>query len=81
MKRILFVISTLNYGGAQRALANMSLKLSEKYEIDFLLNDSNDISYEYSGNIIDLGVKGVENRSSIFYQFKVFVKDLLNCMN
>ena len=74
MKKVLLVISTLNYGGAQRAFANMSLKLSQTYQIDFLLNDSKDITYEYHGNIIDLGIGTKENRSSIFYQIKVFLK-------
>lgn len=74
MKRILMVISTLNFGGAQRAFANMSLAFPEEYEVDFLLNDTNNISYDYKGGIIDLGLKEPADRSSLLYQLKVFVK-------
>lgn len=74
MKRVLMVISSLNYGGAQRALANMSLAFPEEYQVDFLLNDSKDISYDYCGNIIDLGIKTVSDRTNLFYQLRVFTK-------
>lgn len=74
MKRILMVISTLNFGGAQRAFANMSLAFPKEYEIDFLLNDTNNISYDYKGKIIDLEIREPSDRSSLLYQLKVFVK-------
>lgn len=74
MKRVLLVISSLNYGGAQRALANMSLAFPEEYQVDFLLNDSEDISYDYRGNIIDLGIKPVRDRTNLLYQIHVFIK-------
>lgn len=74
MKRILMVISTLNFGGAQRAFANMSLSLSDEYEIDFLLNDTNNISYDYKGNILDLQMKEPADRTGLLYQAQVFIK-------
>lgn len=74
MKKILLVISSLNFGGAQRAFSNMSLAFPEKYQIDFLLNDTKNISYDYRGKIIDLGIKEASDRSDLFYQLKVFIK-------
>lgn len=76
-KKILFVISTLNTGGAQRAFANISMRLSENYECDFLLNDTEDISYPYKGNLLSLGLKPQKDKTKLWYQFKVFWKRLL----
>ena len=73
-KKILFVISTLNTGGAQRAFANLSMGLSEKYECDFLLNDTENISYPYTGNLLSLGLKPEKNKTKLWYQLKVFGK-------
>ena len=73
-KKLIFMVSTLNTGGAQRALANMSLVFPQAYEIDFLLNDAQDICYEYKGNIIDLGLKPQKDKTNLFYQMKVFLK-------
>lgn len=74
MKKILFVISTLNTGGAQRAFANMSLGLPDGWQADFLLNDSENICYPYHGNIISLGVKPQKDKTKFTYQLKVFAK-------
>lgn len=68
------MVSTLNTGGAQRALANMSLAFPETYEIDFLLNDAQNICYEYRGNIIDLGLEPQEDKTNLLYQLRVFIK-------
>lgn len=73
-KRILFVVSTLNTGGAQRVLANISLGFPETWECDFLLNDSSEITYPYRGNIITLGMLPREDKTSVLYQAKVFVR-------
>ena len=74
MPKILLLISTLNTGGAQRAFANMSLAFPKEYEIDFMLNDAEEISYEYRGNIIDLGLKPQKDKTNLFYQAKVWMK-------
>lgn len=76
-KKILFVISTLNTGGAQRAFANISMGLPEKYECDFLLNDTENISYPYKGNLLNLGLKPEKDKTKLWYQFKVFWKRVL----
>ena len=74
MKKILFVISTLNTGGAQRAFSNIIMELPEEYEINILLNDSENIVYPYKGKIIDLGIAPEKNKTKITYQIKVFIK-------
>ena len=74
MKRVLFVISSLDTGGAQRALSNIVTNFSDEYEIDILLNDKEHIVYPYRGTILDLGLKIPENRESLVYQLKVFIK-------
>ncbi len=73
-KKLIFMVSTLNTGGAQRALANMSLVFPDAYEIDFLLNDAQNICYEYKGNIIDLGLRPRKDKTNLFYQLNVFLR-------
>lgn len=73
-KKVLFILSTLNTGGAQRAFSNVIMGLPDDWEIDILLNDACDIVYPYKGNIIDLGFLPKANKNSVFYQGKVFVK-------
>lgn len=73
-KKLIFMVSTLNTGGAQRALANMSLAFPDAYEIDFLLNDAQNICYEYKGNIIDLGLPPQKDKTNLFYQLNVFLR-------
>lgn len=48
------LVRCLKEGGAERAAANLSKDLSEKYNVYILLFDGKDISYPYSGTIIDL---------------------------
>ena len=74
MKRIAFLISSLDTGGAQRAVSNITLNWPDEYEIDLILNSDKNIKYPYKGNIITLDVSEPKKRTSIFYQIKVFVK-------
>ena len=37
-KRVLFVVSSLNTGGAQRIVSNITSNFPEDWEIDILLN-------------------------------------------
>lgn len=75
--KILLVVSTLSSGGAQRAFANMSIGFPKEWEFDFLLNDSQDITYSYRGKIFDLGFKPRKNKHSLYYQICVFVKRII----
>ena len=73
-KRVLFVVSSLNTGGAQRIVSNITSNFPEDWEIDILLNSSDNITYPYKGNIISLKMKEPKNRASISYQLRVFIK-------
>ena len=74
MKKILFVVSTLNTGGAQKVLSNLVMNLPGEYEADILLNDAENIVYPYKGNIISLGFKPRLNKLNLLYQIRVFVR-------
>lgn len=73
-KRILFVTATLEIGGVQSILSNLSMELQQKYDITILLNDTEKIQYPYGGRILSLGLKQQDNRSGLKYQMKVFFK-------
>lgn len=77
MKRILFLISTLDTGGAQRAFANMSLTLPEGWECDFLLNSRENIAYDYKGKVFDLGIRPPKDTTNLIYLTRVFIKRLI----
>ncbi len=70
-KKLLFVISTLGTGGAQRAFANMSLGFPDDWECDFLLNDDCDVTYPHRGRIISLGLKPQKDKTNLWYQLIV----------
>lgn len=60
-KNILFIIPQLVGGGAEKTVANLSLYLKEKYNVNILIfNDSNE-KYKYSGNLIVLPKKKSNN--------------------
>lgn len=75
-KKVLFIISSLNFGGAQKVVSNITTTLPEEYDIDILLNSDKDIEYDYRGRIYSLNFKEPKSREGIFYQFKVFCKRL-----
>ena len=76
--KVLFVISSLNTGGAQRVLSNIVTNMPEdEWEIDILLNSARNIEFPYRGNLIDLNILEPSNRRNIGYQLHVFVKRYL----
>jgi glycosyltransferase involved in cell wall biosynthesis len=76
-KKILFVTATLEAGGTENVLANLSLQLKGKYDITILLNDTEKIAFEYGGDIISLGMQQEDDRTKISYQLKVFLRRYL----
>ncbi|NLK78732.1 MAG: glycosyltransferase [Clostridiales bacterium] len=74
--KIAIVVSTLDLGGAQRAVSNIVMNLPTDCEIDLILNSREHIVYPYRGNIISLDLEPQENRSGLLYQGKVFFKRL-----
>lgn len=73
-KKVAFLISSLNTGGAQRAVSNIVTNFPEDWEIDLILNSSDNIVYPYRGNIISLDIKEPKNRMGLIYQGKAFIK-------
>jgi glycosyltransferase involved in cell wall biosynthesis len=73
-KKILCVISTLDTGGAQRVLSNLTMNLSDEYDVDILLNDKESVKFPYRGKLITLGLPSKEDKENLLYQIKVFVK-------
>lgn len=76
-KRLLFVSATLEAGGVQHILSDLSVRLASEYDITILLNDREKIVYPYGGHIITLNMENQSNRLSIWYQMKVFIKRFL----
>ena len=72
-RKILFVISTLRGGGAERALCNITLAMPDNVEIDILVNSVSDIDYPHKGNVISINIP-VKNCFSMIYLARVFVK-------
>lgn len=73
-KRLLFVCSSLDTGGAQKLLSNIVMAMPEEWNIDIVLNSDENIRYPYKGQIISLGIKEPRNRQSLFYQSRVFLR-------
>lgn len=54
MNNIGIIVKSLKGGGAERAAANLSKDLSEKFNVFLMVFDTTEIAYPYCGKIIDL---------------------------
>lgn len=61
-KKIGIICTHLSKGGAERAAGYLSLYLKDDYEIFLLLFDSTTITYNYSGQLVDLGLKDINEK-------------------
>lgn len=73
MRRILFLISTLRGGGAERALCNITLAMPEDVEVDIVVNSISEADYPHKGNVISLNMP-LKDKLSLPYQLKAFIK-------
>lgn len=73
-KKVAFMVSSMDTGGAQRMVSNIITHFPDEWDIDLILNSSENIIYPYKGHIIDLNVKEPKNRISLIYQGIVFIK-------
>ncbi len=73
-KNIAFVISNLTGGGAQRVVSTLSSSLAAYYNIYIVLHDSNEVTYPYSGVIVDLKTPVSEN---IIIKLSSFIKRVM----
>ncbi len=73
MKKILFCITSLNGGGAERALANITLAMPEDVIIDILVNCENkENDYVHRGTVISC-VKISKKKIRVPFPLKVFI--------
>lgn len=72
--RVLFVVSSLDAGGAQKVVSNITTSLPDEWSIDILLNSDSNIVYPYRGKIYSLGVKEPKDRNGLLYQTVVLTK-------
>lgn len=77
MRKVLFVISYLKNGGAEKVLSNITTNWPEDCEIDILVNDDRVKSYKFRGNIISLGMKSKPRTGNVVFQFYVLVRRLV----
>lgn len=54
-KNILFIVPTLCGGGAEKTVANLSLKLEKKYNVRIALFKDTPVKYSFGGEVIFLG--------------------------
>lgn len=73
MKKVLFVISHLYGGGAERALSNLVTHIPDDWEIDILLNNDKTEKYPYRGNLISLDIKN-EKMGSVLFHFWLLIR-------
>ncbi|MBD5469551.1 MAG: glycosyltransferase [Lachnospiraceae bacterium] len=72
-KKILFVISTLTGGGAERTLCNITCGLPDDVMADILINYETEQDYPHKGNVISLGMPK-RKKFSLGYQFVTVIR-------
>jgi len=72
--KILFVISYLDKGGAEKILSNITTHLPEEWDIDIMVNNDKVIDYPFRGNILSLGITEQPRTGSLLFQIKVLLK-------
>lgn len=71
--KILFFISSLQNGGAERAMSNITTHLPKGVEADILVNSVSESDYPTNANIISLGMRPNVKKNYI-YQIKALFK-------
>ena len=72
--RILIVTSSLDDGGVARIVSDMTLLLPSDWEFDLLLSHTDDIRYDYRGEIIPLHLKEPGDRKNLLYVIRAFIR-------
>lgn len=70
MKNIAVLLTSLNSGGAERIGGLLSKELSKYYNVYLMLLSTENMVYEYGGQIIDLAIDGIENIKSNIEKYK-----------
>ncbi|MDE7430509.1 MAG: glycosyltransferase [Lachnospiraceae bacterium] len=74
--KILFLISTLANGGAERAMSNITMHLPDGVEADILINSISDHDFPTRARIISLGMKP-ERKMGMLYQVEANIKRII----
>lgn len=77
MNKILFVISTLEGGGAERTLSNIVTHFPNNWDIDILVNNISSVKYPYKGTLLSLSLPEIGEKKSILYFLREVVKRTL----
>lgn len=80
--KVLIVVSTLSFGGAERSAGNISAILSRKHDVSILVLHGN-VTYPYGGELRDLALPynpeaGLAGKVSKFYNKFVGVRRIVN---
>ena len=75
--KLLIVVSTLNTGGAQKIVSQITTNFPREWEIDILLNSDDNIQFPYRGNIISLNKKTEEALMGLRYHLDILIKRFL----
>ena len=73
-RRIALVVNSLSGGGAERTVSNLSRELSERYDVDLVLNDEEHADYPYEGRLLSLGMPPESERMGAGYQLRALVR-------
>lgn len=76
MKKILFVITMLGGGGAERALCNLTFAMPAEIAFDILVSYESDYDYPHKGNVISLGMEPI-GKLTLPFQIKSFLKRII----
>ncbi|ADI75103.1 glycosyl transferase group 1 (plasmid) [Methanohalobium evestigatum Z-7303] len=68
-KTIALFISSLENGGAEKVVSNLSINLPDKYKIKLMVYHTDQIDYQYNGEIIDLNISIPEPDKSLKNMF------------
>lgn len=74
--KILFIISTLANGGAERAMSNITTHLPDGIEAEILINSISDHDFPTHARIISLGMKP-ERKKDVWYQIEANIKRII----
>lgn len=77
MSSVLFIISTLEGGGAERTLSNIVTHFPEDWHVDILLNNKLFVQYPYRGNILSLDLPAYRENKTVLYLLSEIVRKTL----
>ncbi len=75
-KKLLIVSSSLDTGGAQKMISNITMALPKEWRADILINSDQNIQFPYRGKLLSLNVNEPKSRMSLVYQARVLIRRL-----